>query len=77
MAFGNSSGDSGMLEYTLQDNKYRSESFFIICDDVERERGNLERAAKDKALAESRGWNPVSMHDEFKTIYGDKVKLEK
>lgn len=77
LAFGNSSGDSGMLEYTLQDNKYRSESFFIICDDVERELGNLQRAAKDKALAESRGWNPVSMHDEFKTIYGDNVKREK
>lgn len=77
LAFGNSGGDSGMLEYTLQDNKYRSESFFVICDDVERERGNLERAAKDKALAESRGWNPISMHDEFKSIYGDNVKLEK
>ncbi len=77
LAFGNSGGDSGMLEYTLQDNKYRSESFFVICDDVERERGNLTRAAKDKALAESRGWNPVSMHDEFKTIYGDNVTVEK
>ena len=30
LAFGNSGGDSGMLEYTLQDNKYRSMSFFVI-----------------------------------------------
>lgn len=77
LAFGNSGGDSGMLEYTLQDNKYRSMSFFVICDDVERELGNLERAKKDTALALKRGWNPISMHDEFKTIYGDNVKREK
>ena len=76
LAFGNSTGDSGMLEYTLQNNKYRSESFFVICDDVERELGNLERAKKDKELALKRGWNPISMHDEFKTIYGYNVKRE-
>ena len=77
LAFGNSGGDSGMLEYTLQNNKYRSMSFFVICDDVERERGNLKRAKNDTELALRRGWNPISMHDEFKTIYGDNVKLEK
>ena len=77
LAFGNSSGDSGMLEYTLQDNKYRAEAFFVICDDVERERGNLTRAKSDTALALKRGWNPISMRNEFKTIYGDKVKLAK
>ena len=74
LAFGNSGGDSGMLEYTLQNNKYRSMSFFVICDDVERERGNLKRAKSDTDLALKRGWNPISMHDEFKTIYGDNVR---
>ena len=77
LAFGNSSGDSGMLEYTLQDNKYRSMSFFVICDDTERELGNPKRAASDTALALKRGWNPISMRDEFKTIYGDNVKVTK
>ncbi len=74
LAFGNSSGDSGMLEYTLQDNKYRSMSFFVICDDTTRELGNPTRAKSDTALALKRGWNPISMRDEFKTIYGDNVK---
>ena len=74
LAFGNSTGDSGMLEYTLQDNKYRSMSFFVICDDTTREFGNPKRAASDTALALKRGWNPISMRDEFKTIYGDNVK---
>ncbi len=77
LAFGNSTGDSGMLEYTLQNSKYHTEAFFVICDDVERELGNLERAKKDRDLALKRGWNPISMHDEFKTIYGDNVKREK
>ncbi len=77
LAFGNSSGDSGMLEFTLQDNKYRSMSFFVICDDTERELGNPTRAASDTALALKRGWNPISMRDEFKTIYGDNVKRAK
>ena len=66
-----------MLEYTLQNDKYRSMSFFVICDDVERERGNLTRAKSDTALALKHGWNPISMHDEFKTIYGDNVKVTK
>ena len=77
LAFGNSSGDSGMLEYTLHDNKYRSMSFFVICDDTERELGNPKRAASDTALALKRGWNPISMRDEFKTIYGDNVTRTK
>ena len=76
LAFGNSTGDSGMLEYTLQDNKYRAEAFFVICDDTQRELGNPKRAASDTALALKRGWNPISMRDEFKTIYGDNVKRE-
>ena len=73
LAFGNSMGDSGMLEYTLQDNKYPSESFFVLCDDTERELGNKAKADKLKAFAEKRGWNTISMRDEFKTIYGDNV----
>lgn len=77
LAFGNSSGDSGMLEYTLQDNKYRAESFFVICDDTERELGNPKRAKSDTELALKRGWNPISMRNDFKTIYGYNVKLAK
>ena len=77
LAFGNSMGDSGMLEYTLQDNRYNCAAFYVLCDDVERELGNLNRAAKDKAFAEGRGWNTISMRNEFKTIYGDNVKRAK
>ena len=49
LSFGNSSGDVGMLEYTLQNNRYPSMAFFVLCDDTERELGNLEKASKLKA----------------------------
>lgn len=77
LSFGNSSGDVGMLEYTLQNNRYPSMAFFVLCDDTERELGNLEKASKLKATAVKNGWHTISMHDEFKTIYGDKVKRTK
>lgn len=74
LAFGNSMGDSGMFEYTLQDNPYNSASFVVLCDDLVRELGNLKKADDMKKIAVSRGWNTISMRDEFKTIYGDNVK---
>lgn len=74
LSFGNSMGDSGMLEYTLQDNPYNSEAFFVLCDDTERELGNTEKSSKLKEFAIERGWNTISMKDEFKTIYGEKVE---
>ena len=73
LAFGNSSGDSAMLNYTTNGNKYRSAAFFLLCDDLERELGNEKKAAKCKDLADANGWTPVSMKDDFKTIYGDNV----
>ena len=76
LAFGNSMGDSGMLEYTLQDNSHPCASFFVLCDDTERELGNTAKADKLKDFAQKRGWNTISMRDEFKTIYGDHVKRE-
>ena len=77
LAFGNSSGDLSMINYTISGNKYKSLGFFVICDDVERELGNLKRAEKDVKLAEKNGWNPISMRNDWKTIYGDNVQREK
>ena len=73
LAFGNSMGDSGMFEYTLQDNKYSSAAFCVLCDDTQRELGNTAKADKMKKTAVQRGWNTISMRDEFKTIYGENV----
>ena len=77
LAFGNSTGDSSMINFSLRGNKYRTAAFFVICDDLEREFGNVDKANKCIALADKNGWIKISMRDDFKTIYGDNVKLSK
>lgn len=74
LAFGNSSGDFDMLNYTITDNKYKAASFILMCDDLTRELGDLKAAEKVKNAAKKNGWTTVSMKDDFKTIYGDNVK---
>ena len=74
LAFGNSGGDSAMLNYTISGNRYRSASFMVLCDDLERELGSRLKADKCRKMAEENGWIPVSMKNDFRTIYGDEVK---
>ena len=74
LAFGNSSGDTSMLNYAVYGNKYKSAAFFVLCDDVERELGNISKADKCRKLAEENGWTSISMRDDWTTIYGDNVK---
>ena len=74
LAFGNSGGDSSMINFSLRGNKYRTAAFFVICDDLEREFGNMDKANKCVKLADANGWIKISMRDDFATIYGDNVK---
>lgn len=74
LGFGNSSGDTSMLNYTVYGNKYKSAAFFVICDDLEREFGNTKKAESCIKLAKENGWTTISMRDDWKTIYGDNVK---
>lgn len=74
LAFGNSGGDSSMINFSLRGNKYRTAAFFVICDDLEREFGDMNKANKCIKLADDNGWIKISMRDDFKTIYGDDVK---
>lgn len=73
LAFGNSSGDASMAEYVLDDNKYKSMAVMLCCDDTERENGNPDKAQSMKETCEDKGWIAVSMKNDWKTIYGDKV----
>ncbi|MBO6203474.1 MAG: haloacid dehalogenase-like hydrolase [Selenomonas sp.] len=77
LAFGNSSGDSSMFNYTITNNKYKALAFSLLCDDTKRELGNIKKADKMRASCEKYGWIPVSMRDDFKTIYGDNVTRAK
>ena len=74
LAFGNSGSDASMLNYAINGNKYKGLSFMVLCDDVERELGNIPKAAKCVELAQNNGWMCISMRDDFKTIYGDNVR---
>ena len=77
IAFGNSGGDFGMFAYTRLNEKYKTEIFVLLCDDTEREFGKISSAEKMKKAADENGWVPVSMKNDFKTIYGDDVKVER
>lgn len=73
LAFGNSSGDTSMMNYTTSNNPYKSLAFLVVNDDTQREYGEPEKSAKMKAIAEQNGWTVISMRDDFKTIYGENV----
>ena len=77
LAFGNSMGDSSMIFYTTVDNKYRTAAFMVLCDDLEREFGNQKKADEMRQKSERYGWTPISMRDDWTTIYGDKVQRRK
>ena len=73
LSFGNSSGDFAMDNYALTNPTYKSKAFQLCCDDIERENGNLDKAAEMLAQCEEFGYVPVSMANDWTTIYGDGV----
>ena len=74
LAFGNSFSDASMLNYTLSRNPHKALGFMLLCDDTEREYGNLAKARKVRDACGKNGWIAVSMKDDWTTIYGDGVK---
>ena len=74
LAFGNSSTDASMINYTIYKNKYKALGFMLRCDDLEREYGNLQKAEKMRESCDKYGWICISMRDEWKTIYGKNIK---
>ena len=73
LSFGNSTGDSAMAEFTTTNNKYKSLAFMLCCDDLERENGNTAKADKMRELCKEFDWIPISMRDDWTTIYGEGV----
>ncbi len=74
LSFGNSSGDTSMANFVVNNNKYRSLAFQLCCDDTERENGNIDKAETMKQLCKQNNWEAISMKDDWKTIYGYDVK---
>ena len=74
MALGNSSGDGSMLNYARFNPKYRGFAMGVLCDDTERDWGNVDSAASFGKMCDHFGWEKISMRDDWKTIYGDGVE---
>ncbi|MBR0459498.1 MAG: haloacid dehalogenase-like hydrolase [Victivallales bacterium] len=73
LAFGNALSDASMLNYAILGNKYKALAFMLLCDDTQREYGNSEKAEKILRASQENNWIPVSMRDDWKTIYGEHV----
>ena len=73
LSFGNTTGDAAMANYTIGKNPYKSLAFMLCCDDLERENGKLSKAQDMYNLCEEFNWIPVSMKNDWKTIYADGV----
>ena len=73
LAFGNTMSDASMLNYTISGNKYKALGFMLLCDDLVREYGNMKKADAMRRNCRKYGWIPVSMRDDWKTIYGEGV----
>ena len=73
LSFGNSTGDSSMAEYVTSGNKYQSLAFMLCCDDTVRENGSESKAQKMFELCEEFDWVPISMKNDWTTIYGSGV----
>lgn len=73
IALGNSTSDGSMLNYALANPKYKTFALGVCCDDGVRDWGAPEKGNKFKAFCEKYGITPVSMANDWKTIYGYNV----
>ena len=73
LAFGNSDGDTSMLNYAISNTKYKGQGYMLVADDIDRDYANLEKAESLRATWKEKNFNVISMKDDFKTIYGENV----
>ena len=74
LAFGNSSGDFSMLNYAEGNPGHTGMGFLVVCDDTVREYGSDEKAAGFYEEVSKQGWTPISMANDWATIYGEGVQ---
>ncbi len=70
LAFGNSSGDYGMLNYAEGNGGM---GLLVVADDTERDYGNEKKAAEAYEEVAKESWTSFSMKDDWATIYGENV----
>ncbi|MCR5001087.1 MAG: haloacid dehalogenase-like hydrolase [Lachnospiraceae bacterium] len=77
LAFGNTSGDMSMQQYTVNNDQYEGQAYMVLCDDFEREYGNQEKVDTLTKWCNEHGVKTISMCEDFGTIYGDNVTLNR
>ncbi|MCR5473636.1 MAG: haloacid dehalogenase-like hydrolase [Lachnospiraceae bacterium] len=75
LSFGNTSGDQSMAQYTVNNDKYETRAYMLLCDDLVREHGNMKKADAMQQMCDECGFEPISMRDDFATIYGEDVGI--
>ena len=75
LSFGNSSGDTSMAQYVENNTRYEGEAYMVCCDDLVREHGNMKKSDDMRMTCLERGFEPISMRDDFGTIYGKGVSI--
>ena len=70
LAFGNSSGDYGMLNYAEASGGM---GLLVVADDEVRDYGDEEGSAEIYETVGKESWTPLSMRDDWSTIYGEGV----
>ena len=73
LAFGNTTGDLSMAQYTVNNKDYKSAAYLLLCDDTERDYGKLDKALSLQEICVESGFHTVSMKHDFTTIYGEDV----
>lgn len=62
-----------MAEYVNSNNPFKSLALMLCGDDTERENGSESKADKMYDLCELFNWVPISMKNDWTTIYGEGV----
>ena len=77
LAFGNSMGDISVANYVMQNEQYKTAAFFVCCDDEIRENGSPEKAQKIFDICKENDWIPISMKNDWLTVFGTGVTKKK
>jgi len=77
LSFGNSAGDISMTNYVMGNEQYKTAAFFVCCDDDVRESGSPEKAQPVYDFCAENGWIPISMKNDWLTVFGDDVTKKK
>ena len=73
LSFGNSAGDISMTNFVMGNEQYKTAAFFVCCDDEVRENGSREKAQKVCDFCAENGWVPISMKNDWLTVFGEGV----